>query len=164
MCSRTDLEAVVAADELDAEYVLVVVELLEPLGAGGRRQAGPDVDLAEAADLELVPDHDAAADERLVPLRLVEAPHQLPHLRSIAASAPARHHTRRKQSRSRRDAPSIGDEHIGNRTRNSRSGRNSRRKLKANRFPQVVRGTFLSTHRSEKRDGTERSLRGGRAP
>jgi hypothetical protein len=51
MCSRTDLEPVVAADELDAEYVLVVVELLEPLGAGGRRQAGLDVDIAKAADL-----------------------------------------------------------------------------------------------------------------
>lgn len=89
-----DLEAVVAADELDAEYVLVVVELLEPLGAGCRRQAGLDVDLAEAADLELVPAHDAAADERLVPLRLVEAPHQLPHLRSIAATVSTNHDSR----------------------------------------------------------------------
>lgn len=70
----------VAADELDAEDVLVVVEQLEPLRAGGRREAGLDVDLAHAADLEVAAAHDAAADERLVPLRLVEAPHQRPHL------------------------------------------------------------------------------------
>jgi hypothetical protein len=79
--SSTDLEAVVPADELDAEYVQVVVELLEALGAGRRRQAGIDVDVAQAAHLELVPAHDAVPDEWLVPLRLVEPPHQLPHLR-----------------------------------------------------------------------------------
>jgi hypothetical protein len=79
--SSTDLEAVVPADELDAEYVQVVVELLEALGAGRHRQAGLDVDVAQAAHLELVPAHDAVPDEWLVPLRLVEPPHQLPHLR-----------------------------------------------------------------------------------
>lgn len=71
----------IPADELDAEYVQLVVELLEALGAGCRRQAGLDVDVAQAADLELVPAHDAVSDEGLVALRLVEAPHQLPHLR-----------------------------------------------------------------------------------
>lgn len=76
----------VPADELDAEYVQVVVELLEALGAGCRGQTGLDVDVAQAADLELIPAHDAISDERLVSLRLVEAPDQLPHLRSMASA------------------------------------------------------------------------------
>ena len=59
--SRTDLESVFAANELDAEFVLVIVHLLEPLGAGVRRQAGFDIELVEAAELELVHAHDAAA-------------------------------------------------------------------------------------------------------
>lgn len=37
--SSTDLEAVVPADELDAEYVQVVVELVEALGGFRRVQA-----------------------------------------------------------------------------------------------------------------------------
>lgn len=77
----------VAADELDTEDVLFVVQLLEPLGAGGRRQASLDVDLPQAADLEVAAAHDAAADERLVPLRLVEAPHQRPYLRGTMTTA-----------------------------------------------------------------------------
>jgi len=64
------------------------------LSAGGRRQASLDIELAEAAELELVPAHDAEADERPVLVRLVEAP--LPHLRSISALAPPHHHTRTK--------------------------------------------------------------------
>ena len=80
--NSTDPEAVVAADKLDREDVLVVVQLLKPLGAGCRRQAGLDVDLPHAADHEVAPAHHAAADERLVPLRLVEAPHQRPNLQT----------------------------------------------------------------------------------
>ena len=78
----TDPEAVVSADKLDTEDVLVVVQLLEPLGASCGRQAGLDVDLPHAADLEVAPAQHAAADERLVPLRLVEAPDQRPNLRT----------------------------------------------------------------------------------
>jgi hypothetical protein len=78
---------VVAADELDAEEVLVVIKALETLGAGGGREAGLDVDVAQAPDLELPAPHHAARHERLVLLRLVEAPHQRPHLKPGSRAA-----------------------------------------------------------------------------
>lgn len=71
----TNPEPVIASNKLDTEDMLVVIQLLEPLGASCGRQAGLDVDLPHAADLEVATAHHAAADERLVPLRLVEAPH-----------------------------------------------------------------------------------------
>lgn len=79
---RTNLthpKPVVAAEDLDAEDVLVVVEKLQSLGAGGRREAGFHIDFSNAPDPEISAYH-APAYEGFVPLRLVESPHQRPHL------------------------------------------------------------------------------------
>nr|KYP71926.1 hypothetical protein KK1_011206 [Cajanus cajan] len=73
-------EAVVAAEDLDGENVAVVVELLQPLGAGGGREARFNVDLSDAADADVSLLEHAAADEGLVLLRLVEPSKQRPNL------------------------------------------------------------------------------------
>ena len=73
-------EAVLAADDAEADDVAVVVEHLEALGAGGSREAGHDGDLADAADAGAVAGGEGAgADEVLVPLRVAEAAHDGPH-------------------------------------------------------------------------------------
>jgi hypothetical protein len=115
---------VVATDELDAEEVLVVVKALEALGAGGGREAGLDVDVAQAPDLELPTPHHAARDERLVLLRLVEAPHQRPHLKPGSRAA-NRNETKRRirtnQQNKRHRAGSTTANQPAARTADSRS-------------------------------------------
>ncbi|CAH9126609.1 unnamed protein product, partial [Cuscuta epithymum] len=71
------VEAVLAADDAEAEDVLVVVEDLEALGAGGGGDAGDDGDLPDAADAA-VSGHGAALDEMLVLLGVVEAADEAP--------------------------------------------------------------------------------------
>lgn len=74
------VEAVVAADDAEAEHVSLVVENIEALGAGDGRHAGHHADLAESADGAAVADDDVAAlQEMLVRLRVVEAADQGPH-------------------------------------------------------------------------------------
>lgn len=58
--------------------MLLVVENLEPLGAGGGGKAGDDGDLPDAADAAVAA-HVAALDEVLVGLGVVEAAHKRPH-------------------------------------------------------------------------------------
>nr|GMD42757.1 Myb/SANT-like DNA-binding domain protein [Ipomoea batatas] len=72
------IEAVLAADDAEAEDVVVVVEDLEALGAGGGGDAGDDGDFPDAADAA-VAGHAAALDEMLVLLRVVEAADDGPH-------------------------------------------------------------------------------------
>ncbi|CAD5197164.1 unnamed protein product, partial [Musa acuminata subsp. malaccensis] len=72
-------EAVLPADHPEAEHVALVVEDLEALPAGRRRQAGHDADLPKGADVTVAVDHVAALHEVLVGLRLVEAAHHRPH-------------------------------------------------------------------------------------
>ncbi|KAG9456553.1 hypothetical protein H6P81_001061 [Aristolochia fimbriata] len=72
------LQAVLPADDAEAEHVVFVVEHLEPLRAGRRRKAGYDGDVPDGPHTA-VPAHVAALDEVLVPLRAVEAPHERPH-------------------------------------------------------------------------------------
>ncbi|CAH9074336.1 unnamed protein product [Cuscuta europaea] len=71
------VEAVLAADDAEAEDVPVVVEDLEALGAGGSGDAGDDGDLPDAADAA-VAGHGAALDEMLVLLGVVEAADEAP--------------------------------------------------------------------------------------
>ncbi|KAK2999375.1 hypothetical protein RJ639_037033 [Escallonia herrerae] len=66
-------EAVVAADDAEADDVALVIEDLEPLGAAGRRQAGDDVDFAEGTHVPVAYKNVAALDKVLVGLRVVEA-------------------------------------------------------------------------------------------
>lgn len=73
------VEAVLAADDAEAEEVVVVVEDLEALGAGGGGEARHDGDLADAADAAVAGAHVAALDEVLVLLRVLEAPDEGPH-------------------------------------------------------------------------------------
>jgi len=73
------MEPVLAADHAEAEQVVVVVENLEALGAGGRREARNDGDLPDAADAAVAWAHVAALDEVLVLLRIIEASNQGPH-------------------------------------------------------------------------------------
>lgn len=72
------VEAVLAADDPEAEDVLLVVEDLEALGAGGGRNAGDHRDLPDAPHAA-VANHPAALDEMLVLLRVIEPPHERPH-------------------------------------------------------------------------------------
>jgi hypothetical protein len=89
-------EAVVAADDAEAQDVAVVVEDLEALGAGGGREARDDGDLADAADGGAVAGLQVAGlDEVLVALRAGEAPHDGPH------SGERRVHALRHQRRAR---------------------------------------------------------------
>ena len=73
------VEAVFAADDAEAEEVLVVVEDLEALGAGGGGEARDDGDFTDAADAAVAGAHVAALDEVLVLLRVLEAPDEGPH-------------------------------------------------------------------------------------
>lgn len=68
-------QAVVPADNAEADDVALVVEDLEALGAPAGGEAGDDVDLAEGAHVAVSDDDVAALDEVLVGLRVVEAPH-----------------------------------------------------------------------------------------
>ncbi|CAD5172561.1 unnamed protein product [Musa acuminata subsp. malaccensis] len=72
-------EAVLPADHPEAEHVTFVVQDLQALAAGGRRQAGHDADLPQRPDVAVAVDHVAALHEVLVGLRLVEAPNHRPH-------------------------------------------------------------------------------------
>ena len=69
----------VSSDDPDAEDVLIVVEVLQPLEAGGRGEPGFYIHLPQAPDAD-APLHDASADKGLVLLRLIESPNQRPHL------------------------------------------------------------------------------------
>ncbi|CAL5351557.1 unnamed protein product [Camellia sinensis] len=66
-------EAVIAADDAEADDVALVVENLEPLSAVGGGEAGDDVDLPDGADVAVAVDEVAALDEVLVRLWVVEA-------------------------------------------------------------------------------------------
>lgn len=68
-------QAVVPADNAEADDVALVVEDLEALGAPAGGEAGDDVDLAEGAHVAVSDDDVAALDEVLVGLGVVEAPH-----------------------------------------------------------------------------------------
>ncbi|KAG6391205.1 hypothetical protein SASPL_148958 [Salvia splendens] len=72
------VEAVLAADDAEADDVAAVVEDLEALGGGGGGEAGDDGDLADAADAAVAGEA-AALDEVLVALGIVESAHQRPH-------------------------------------------------------------------------------------
>ena len=72
-------QAVVPADDAEADDVALVVEDLEALGAPAGGEAGDDVDLAEGAHVAVSDDDVAALDEVLVGLGVVEAPHDWPH-------------------------------------------------------------------------------------
>jgi len=90
-------EAVVAADDAEAEDVAVVVQHLEALRTAGRREARHHGDLAHAADAGAVTGGQrAGAHEVLVPLRVAEAAHDGPH------RAHGRRHALRHQRRARR--------------------------------------------------------------
>ncbi|KAL7112218.1 hypothetical protein ACP275_05G138300 [Erythranthe tilingii] len=71
-------QAVLAADDPEAEHVALVVEDLQPLGGGGGGEAGDHRQLADAAHAA-VADEAAALDEVLVGLGVVEAADQRPH-------------------------------------------------------------------------------------
>ena len=90
-------EAVIPADDAEAEDVAVVVEDLEALGAGGGREARHDGDLADAAHGGAVAGPEVARlDEVLVPLRRGEPAHDGPH------GGQRRVHALRHQRRARR--------------------------------------------------------------
>lgn len=73
-------QAVLAANDAEARDAAAVVEDVEALGAGGRRQAGDDVDVARVAHRHPEPlAHGAALDEVLVGVRLVELANHGPH-------------------------------------------------------------------------------------
>ncbi|CAL9038433.1 unnamed protein product [Musa banksii] len=76
-------EAVLSADDGEAEHTPAVVDEVEALGAGARREAGYDADLAEAPRSELATAvtpvlEGAAPDEVLVDLGTVEPPDHRP--------------------------------------------------------------------------------------
>lgn len=71
-------EAVVAADDAEAEHVLLLVQDLQTLGAARRRKAGDHPDLPEGPHVAVSDDDVAALHEVLVNLRLVEAAHHRP--------------------------------------------------------------------------------------
>lgn len=79
MARTKNLKPVVPSDNLDAQDVLVVIELFEPFGAGSSGQAGLDVHFPQAPYCK-IPLQDASAHKRLVPLWLIESPHQRPNL------------------------------------------------------------------------------------
>lgn len=66
-------EAVVPADDAEAEDVALVVEDVEALGAGGGREAGDDVDLTKSANVAVADEDVAGLDEVLVGLGVVES-------------------------------------------------------------------------------------------
>ncbi|KAG6395416.1 hypothetical protein SASPL_146061 [Salvia splendens] len=72
-------EAVIASDDAEPDDVALVVEDLEPLGAGPGREAGHHGHLPEGAHRAAVPDDDVAAlEEFLVLVWPVEAAHHGP--------------------------------------------------------------------------------------
>ncbi|KAH0456070.1 hypothetical protein IEQ34_013977 [Dendrobium chrysotoxum] len=72
-------DAVLAADDGESGDPLFFVEYVEPLGAGARRKAGDDSNLAKAADANLAAFHNgAAADKVFVYLRAVESANHRP--------------------------------------------------------------------------------------
>lgn len=74
-------QAVVPADDAESGHAPLVVEDVEPLRAGGRRQTGDDADVTQRADADAEPlPHAAALDEVLVRLGLVEAADDGPHV------------------------------------------------------------------------------------
>lgn len=75
----THLKPVISSNNFDAENVFVVVEMLQPLKASGRREPGFDVDLPQASNANTSL-HNASANKRLVLLRLIEPPNKRPHL------------------------------------------------------------------------------------
>lgn len=66
-------QAVVSADDPEADDVALVVKYLEALGAAHGWHAGDDSDLPQRADVAVSQDDVAALDEVLVGLRVVEA-------------------------------------------------------------------------------------------
>jgi len=72
-------EAVVPADDAEADDVALVVEDLEALGAPRCGKAGDDVDFPECPDVAVSSDDVATLHEVLVGLWVVEAPHDGPH-------------------------------------------------------------------------------------
>lgn len=74
------LESVLAASDAEAEDVVVVVEDLEALDAGGGGEAGDNSDLTDAPDgVAVAGDEAAALHEVLVTLRAGEAADHRPH-------------------------------------------------------------------------------------
>ena len=71
-------EAVLTADDAEADDVALIVEDLESLGAVIRRKAGDDLDLAESAYVAVADDDVTALDEVLVSLGIVESPDDRP--------------------------------------------------------------------------------------
>ncbi|KAL0913388.1 hypothetical protein M5K25_016846 [Dendrobium thyrsiflorum] len=57
-------DAVLAADDGESGDPLFFVEYVEPLGAGARRKAGDDSNLAKAADANLAAFHNGAAADK----------------------------------------------------------------------------------------------------
>jgi len=72
-------EAVVPADDAEADDVALVVEDLEALGAPRCGEAGDDVDFPERPDVAVASNDVTALHEVLVGLRVVKAPHDGPH-------------------------------------------------------------------------------------
>ncbi|KAF7825493.1 protein BZR1-like protein 2-like [Senna tora] len=66
-------EAVVPADDAEAEDVALVVEDVEALGAGRSGEARDDVDLTESTDVAVANEDAAGLDEVLVGLGVVES-------------------------------------------------------------------------------------------
>jgi len=75
------VEPVISPHDAEAQNMLLLVQNVQSLGAGSCRETRDDLNLSQAADLDLqipLTPYGAVADELLVDLRLVEAPHQRP--------------------------------------------------------------------------------------
>jgi len=72
------VEPGIAPDDAEAQNMLLLVQNVQSLSDGGRRETGNDSNVSEATNPEL-PTHEAIADEFLIDLRLVESPNQRPN-------------------------------------------------------------------------------------
>jgi len=70
-------QPVITSHDAEAQNMPLLVQNLQSLCAGGRRETGNDSNLSQAADLE-IPTHEAISDKVLIDLRLVESPNQRP--------------------------------------------------------------------------------------
>lgn len=70
----------ITTNELDPEYMLLIIEHFQPLGARGCRESRLHINLSNTPNLQITL-HDAPANKGLVLLWLIESPNQRPNLK-----------------------------------------------------------------------------------